>query len=377
MTAIDYARGQDWYVEAVKPHGGFCFIHENSIHAVWGHLRSGEIALRDLRVWLACHELKARRCKLEVGRKPRFTIEEIHGLVGGVGGQHIRHSLRTLERHGLIRFREDGLVTTPHGVIEDRGRPIPVPRTVIRMLSKSSGRAYIATVLGHLLRCLYYKNGVCRSGGWCKASWVAEIFNVAVRAVKNARTKLVKLGVFILLRADQLRLNRLGRPLVISMKWMRESAHRKSQSTTISAPPRDHKKLSTRVDHQKPAQVTGSAGARTRAKEPNLNDVTVEDLKDPWRLAALFKQARLRGWVQKSEADILAVFSAAAHAVRVGTCNQPGLFRWLVERRDWTSLSLKDEDRGRRLIRLFQEHMLSNLSSREPLRRFVTDAELC
>lgn len=373
MTAIEYARGQDWYVEAAKPHGGFCFIHENSIHAVWGYLRSGEIALRDLRVWLACHELNARRCTLEKGRKPRFTLEEIHGLVGGVGGQHIRHSLRALEKHGLVRFSEDELVTMPFEVTDNPGRPVPVPRTVIRMLSKSSGRAYIATVLGHLLRCLYYKNGVCRSGGWCKASWVAEVFDVAVRAVKDARSQLVELGVFRLLRADQLRLNRFGRPLVIFLGWMSESAHRSAQSTTDSAPLRDHKKLSTRVDHQKPVRAADTAGARTRANEPSLNDVTVEDLKDPWRLAVLFKQARLRGWVRRSESNILAVFSAAAHATRVGTCNQPGLFRWLVERCDWTSLSLEDEDHGRRLLRVFREQMSSKSPHREPVRSFATN----
>lgn len=370
MATIEYARGQDWYVEAAKPHGGFCFIHENSIHAVWGYLRSGEIALRDLRVWLACHELLARRCTIEEGRKPRFTIEEIHGLVGGVGGQHIRHSLRALEKHGLVRFSEDELVTMPFEVTDNPGRPVPVPRTVIRMLSKSSGRAYIATVLGHLLRCLYYKNGVCRSGGWCKASWVAEVFGVAVRAVKDARTRLVELGVFRLLRADQIRLNRFGRPLVICLRWLSESAHRSAQSTTDSAPLRDHKKLSTRVDHQKPAQATDAAGARTRANEPNLNDVTVEDLKDPWRVAALFKQARKRGWVRRCRADILAVYSAAVHSLRIGTLNPPGLFRSIVEHRAWMYLSNADDDRAQQMLR-----RLHNIDERQD--DTATDATSC
>ncbi len=354
MTTIDYARGQDWYVEAAKPHGGFCFIHENSIHTMWRYLRAGEIALRDLRVWLACHELRARRCTLEEGRKPRFTIEEVHSLVGGVGGQHIRQSLRALEKHGLVRFSEDELVTMPFEVTDNPGRPVPVPRTVIRMLSKSSGRAYIATVLGHLLRCLYYKNGVCRSGGWCKASWVAEVFGVAIRAVKDARNRLVELGIFRLFRADQLRLNRFGRPLVICLTWMSESAHRNAQSTTKSAPLRDHKKLSTRVDHQEPAHATDAAGARTRANEPNLNDVTVEDLKDPWRLAALFKQARLRGWVQRTQHDILNVFAAAQHALRVGVSNPCGLFVYIVHQGYWKVLSLVDEDEGRRAVALMR-----------------------
>ncbi len=352
METMEYARGRDWYIEATKPHGGFCFVHENSIHAVWGHLRSGDIALRDLRVWLACHELQARRCTLKRGRKPRFALDELHGLVGGVGGQHIRRSLRALEKLGLLRFREHELITMPFEVTDTPGRPVPVPRTVIRHLSKSRGRAYIATVLGHLVRCLYYKNGVCRSGGWCKASWVSEVFDVAVRAVKDARSRLVQIGVLRVLRADQLRLNRLGRPLVVCLSWMSESAPRTAQSTTKSAPPREHKKLSSRrVDHQKPAPASDSAGSRTRAKAPNLKDIMEADLKDPSRLASLLAQARQRGWVGSCEADSLGVFAAAAHARRVASHNQPGLFLWLVRERAWHVLSGYDDDVGRRMLR--------------------------
>jgi hypothetical protein len=351
MQLPEYARGSDWYVESRKPHGGFCFIHENSIHTTWSALQMGEIAMRDLRVWLACHELKARRCTLEEGRTPDYTTDELHGLVGGVGGQHIRTSLRSLERAGLLRFREDELHTVPHEVADDPGRPVPVPRPVLRMLSKCTGRAYTATVLGHLLRCLYYKRGVCRSGGWCKASWIADTFGVAVRAVKEARARLVALGLFRILNADQLRLNRFGRPLVVCLDWLSGSAPRSTPSTTKSAPPEEHKKLSyRRVDHQKPARVADPPGARIRARTPNLNDVTEADLKDPWRLAALFKQARLKGWVKKTESEVFTVFASAAHALRVGTRNRAGLFRWIIERRHWNVVSVKDEDCGRRML---------------------------
>lgn len=376
MQLPEYARGRDWYVESRKPHGGFCFIHENSIHTAWSALQSGEIAMRDLRVWLACHELKARRCTLEEGRTPNYTTDELHSLVGGVGGQHIRKSLRTLERAGMLRIRENELHTMPHEVADDPGRPVPVPRPVLRMLSKSTGRAYVATVLGHLLRCLYYKRGTCRSGGWCKASWIADTFGVAVRAVKEARARLVELGLFRVLNADQLRLNRFGRPLVVCLDWLSGSAPRSTQSTTKSAPPEKHKKLSyRRVDHQKPARAADPPGARTRAKAPNLSDVTEADLKDPWRLAALFKQARLRGWVKKTKAEILAVFAAAAHARRVAMRNCPGLFRWLIERREWSSLSLEDEDHGRRLLRSLREHLGTISPLQEPDRSHAASPE--
>lgn len=360
MTTVTYARGRDWHIEARKPRGGFCFIHEKSIHAVWSCLRSGDIELRDLRVWLASHELLARRCTLEAGRTPRYSIEELHGLVGGVGGEHVRRSVRRLEKHGLLQFNEDAIDTVPYERREHPGRPIPVPRPLLRLLAKSRGRAFIATVLGHLLRCVFYKNGVCRSGGWCKASWVAAVFGVALRTVKEARARLLKLGVLRSVAADQLRLNRLGSPQVVCLDWSNEPAPHHRQSTTESAPPEKHKELSSRrVDHQKPARSAVPAGARLRAKDPDLNNVTEADLKDPWRLAALFKQARLRGWVGKTEAEILALFAAAAHALRVGTQNPPGMFRWLIAERRWTTLAHIDEDHARMLLRELQHSRTS------------------
>ena len=353
MQTLDYARGQDWYIEARKPHGGFCFVNERSIHAAWSYLRSGDIQLRDFRVWLACHELIARRCETEAGRKPHFTHDELRLLVGTTAEQHVRSSLNRLETHGLVQFFEDEVRVIPHEVADDPGRPVPVPRPLLRLLARSSGRAFIATTLGHLLRCLFYKRGRCRSGGWCKASWVAEVFEVSLRAVREARARLLSLGVFRMLNADQLRLNRLGRPLVVCLLWAGESAPRRTESTTESAPPREHKKLSyRRVDHQEPARAAGPAGARLRAKDPDLDDVTEVDLKDPWRLAALFKQARLRGWVRKTEAEILAVFSAAAHACRVGA--RPGaLFRWMLIRASYSAITCGDEDRARQLLARF------------------------
>lgn len=347
METIEYARGREWHIESRKPRGGFCFVHENSIHAAWSCLQSGDIELRDLRVWLACHELVARRCTLKAGRTPRYTFEEIHVLVGGAGGEHVRQSVRRLERNGLLEFAEDTVITTPYETREHAGRLVPVPRPILRLLARSRGRAFIATVLGHLLRCVFYRNGVCRSGGWCKASWVSEAFGVAVRAVKEARARLIRLGLLQRVAADQLRLNRLGSPHVVSLDWASKPAPRQHRSTTESAPPKKHKELSSRrVDHQKPARLADPAGARTRAREPDLNNVTGVDLTDPWRLAALFKQARLRGWVQRTEADILSVFAAATHVLRVGTQNPPGLFRWIIERRRFDVIACSDEDKA-------------------------------
>src|SRR2546426_6271104 len=56
----------------------------------------------DFRVWFAAHEMVARRCKLEPDQVPDYTSKELHGLVGGVGGEHLRASLRRLHTLGLL-----------------------------------------------------------------------------------------------------------------------------------------------------------------------------------------------------------------------------------------------------------------------------------
>lgn len=349
-----YARGQSWYTETEKPHGGYCIVHAERLMDVWSMLQEGELQLRDVRVWLACHEMNARRCQLDRQRTPSFGLDELERLVGGTGGQHLRASLRRLERVRAVCFDEAAVDTSPGSA--PRGRLIPVPRPLLRMLAKARGRAFIATTLGHLLRCLYYKRGTCRSGGWCRASWVAETFGVGLRSVKEARASLVTLGVLETVDADQLRLNRLGLPVIINMAWHPESARRPRQSTTVSAPPREHKELSLqRVDHQKPARAAGPAGARKRGTEPDLNNIRTADLEDPWRLAALFKQARMGGLVKRTEADVLAFFTAAAHAIRVGI-NGGAIFHWQVTNRAWAMASHKDEDMARRQLRALGSH---------------------
>lgn len=219
MARIIEAKGQDWHIVTEKPAGGFCFIYEQVVFRAWLALQDGRIGLRDFRVWLACHELKARRCVAGGSRTPHYTFEELHRLVGGTGGEHVRRSVKTLVREHLITFTEKAIDLTPGLERGSRGRLIPMPRPLLRHLCRVKGRAYLATGLGHVLRCLFYRKGQCRSGGWCKSSWVAEKFGVALRAVKEARQKLVNLGVLVLAKADQLRLNRFGRPVLVSMDW--------------------------------------------------------------------------------------------------------------------------------------------------------------
>ncbi len=268
-----WASGRSWWVTAEKSQGGFVLVREDAIYRAWAALCDAKIELRDFRLWLASFEVLERRIGLRADRMPTYTEVEFRRLVGGVGREHFRTSVRRLERAGLGRWRENAidLPGSRSAKATGGGRFVPIPRPMLRYLARTSGRAFIATALGHVLRCLYFRGGRCISGGYCKSSWVADSFGVALRPVKEARAKLISMGFLVPLRADQLRLNRFGSPVLVNLAWAptSESAHRPAKRTSESAPPRTQESsfLRKRSDHQKPARARARLVSSTRKSE--------------------------------------------------------------------------------------------------------------
>ena len=167
-----WAKGRSWWVTAEKPQGGFVLIREDAIYTAWAALCEAKIQLRDFRIWLASFEVLERRIGLRSDRTPTFTEVEFRRLVGGVGREHFRTSVRRLERTGLGKWRDHAieLPGSRSAKGSGRGRLVPIPRPMIRCLARSAGRAFIATALGHIIRCLYFRDRKCVSGGYCKSS---------------------------------------------------------------------------------------------------------------------------------------------------------------------------------------------------------------
>lgn len=365
----------------VRVVGGYRLIRVVDLCRAWHSYRTGRIRLLDLRVWFACHELLARRCVLEDGRQARYSLAELHRLVGGVGGEHLRNSLKRLSRCELLRWSETALDCTPspaphHAGLEtmlllvgSHRRLVPVPRRVLRVLAAAGGRVLIATVLGHLCRCLYFRAGRCRPVGACKASWIAAVFGVDERNVKAARKRLVALGWLTALDCCQWYKNRFGPRVRVNLEWGREPGARagaRAPSTTSSPPPRalstsrtpppeSDKEPPPGYRNQKPA-CRGPAGDRGREAArgrgaPTLANVLAEDLSDTGRLLELFRQAVRAGLVRRSEHDRLQFVAAAEPASAAGVRNPAGLFVHLVRRRLWQYLTLADEEAARRRLK--------------------------
>jgi hypothetical protein len=254
MTTTPYLK-----LQAKKPRGGFVFLTVQQLCLLWWAYRARLIQLRDFRVWFAAQEMTARRCQIDAGQVPAYTPCELHRLVGGVGGEHLRASLRRLETTGLLTWSGTTLTfaTSPtdlrgvhnladfhtmYNAIPNHRRRVPVPRQAIRLIAGGCRATVIATMLGHLLRCLYYRDRRCISGGWCKASWIADVFRVDLRNVKAARKHLVSIGWIEILDTPPALCNRWGHYTRIHLSWSRATMEQAAQDdartpASVSPPP--------------------------------------------------------------------------------------------------------------------------------------------
>jgi hypothetical protein len=219
-----------------KPRGGYQLIPAALLGVAWWCYREKLIRLADLRVWFAAWEMRARRCRRPAPLPRRFAIDELRGL-NGLSHRRLAESLRRLEAAGLLAWSDSaiGFPASPEDVplpdraafgrfldrIPNHRRRLPVPRRILRLLAGGARPALIATILGHLLRCLYLKQGECSARGRVKASWIAEAFGVALRRVKEARRELIAMGWLIPLEAGQWALNRWGALIRINLEWSR------------------------------------------------------------------------------------------------------------------------------------------------------------
>src|SRR5947208_1743192 len=400
MTATPYPK-----LTAKKPHGGFRLLLVQQLCLVWWAYRSRLIQLMDLRVWFAAHEMVARRCQLAPDQVPDHTRTALHRLVRGVGAEHLPASLRRLEAVGLLTWSRTQLTfaTSPADLrrvhdladfhcmlhaIANAQRCVPVPRQIVRCIAGGCRATVIATQLGHMIRCLYYRDQRCISGGWCKASWIAEVFRMDLRNIKAARKHLVTIGWLRLCDTPQTLCNRWGTYALINLSWTRAALERAAEanldsSSSGSPPPPEffttglpplHKEYrqplqelqhqepalqadsptpSQPLEHTAPASSRPSSGVKKQDQEhrkqttiqpPTLRHIVPEDLQDTARLLNLFSQAQTQGLIGKSDSERLTFLALAEHAKVVGSQNSCGLFALLVQRQHWHFVTDSDED---------------------------------
>jgi hypothetical protein len=377
--------------------GGFVLVTVASLMGCWRACRSATLGIGDFRAWLACHELRARRCRAEEGRAVTYTFAELARLLG-VYEKRARASLNRLVAAGLLEW-SDGAIAFPLPTIEDpdlgdsigRGRgSVAIPRRMLRFLVAGARPALIATVLAILLRCLSRRKHGFDGRGRVKASWIARTFGIEPRRVKQARAQLVAIGWILPEDDEQWALNRWGRPYRIDLAWGPPASPQAGPPLAPPpphpgpqlAPPDLHQNLSQRENKkdQEPARGPsgfsnkGSGDGDKKLPSPSLTDVRIEDLKDTARLLELHRQAIDRQLVGASEADRLKFVAAAEHALAIGQGNPPGLFAYLVRGACWRYITQGDEDRANARIKAYlRGPMPPSLATMGPIRPALSE----
>lgn len=376
--------------------GGYRRIDVRQLLSVWHAYRTEKrIRFVDFRAYLALHEIAERRQaagRRGSARRPARRsangfrtkiVAECAGLLRVRDSRVAAGALGRLARAGLIsvtdrgiRFCGDGLSPQSEGSIAaPRGRNVPrrtvvIPRRILRHLAAGAAVVEAATILGHLLRCVFYHRGIgWRTVGSCSTRYVAEIFAVDGRSVKRARRTLIEAGWLMVQAADHWHVQVHGsRMRVVLGWWPRDAAddqpHDALRMSPVKAPhalplspPESNRTLPLELKNHTlaPKRRSGACGRRGQYDQPRLADVQPVDLVDPHRLRRLCDEAVERGWIRDSEHERLRVCSAAVHARRVGRSNPCGLFVAVLRRGLWTYLSNDDDDAGRGLLRALTE----------------------
>lgn len=400
---------------------------------VWWLHREGRLSRLALRVWFACHEMAERRAFLGAKAVRAYGLPELRRLVGGGGSgtgggaeaessggggyADLSRALRELAREGVLQLDEGAIrfacpvegafaVRPPSfeamlADIANHRRYIPVPRRLLRALAGGFSRAVTATILAHLMRCLYWQrsHGACRIDGRCKASWIVRVFGVSERAVVDARQRLVALGWLSMLPVDQWALNKWGARAVVNLGWCRdlpregvpapdthppaaavgearapESAPPNRGIAARSAPPctkQDSSPQTEKRNNRTPARRGGPAVVSLKEPDgeesgppPKLTDLAASDLSRTARLLQLHEQAVRQGSSQAGEWGRLQFVSLAERALARGQ-DPVRLFRWLLKHQRFDFITQADEDQAQ--LRL-KRHFYGDVPPKERLR---------
>lgn len=383
--------------------GGYLALTVPQLLLPWFLYSKGALQLLHVRVWFALAEMRERRKFTGEDRQADYGIAELLRLLGGNGVSRARAAVKRLHALGLVTWSKDSLelAVSPDQVrsdlggfwellssIENNRRKVPVPRRIARFLAGGASRAEAATVVGHLLRCCYLRGGEVAPVGNCTAAFVEEVFGVHATRVKQARARLVRLGLLIAHDQPQWHRNRYGSRIEVNLSWSREASvatpvgeggvpgtsvgtearppavgfHNSSatpKEENRSLPPEGTKNQNP--GGETPESPTGSSKkskekpeASTEAKAPSLVHVELDDLKNTERLLKLHRQATVQHLVPAGERGELEFVALAEHARAYATSNAAGMFAWLVrnyERAAKRFVTQDDEESARLRLR--------------------------
>lgn len=355
--------------------GGSCPILPVHLCTVWAAQDEKAISFNAFKVWFAAQEVKFWRSKDRPGQSYRyqpiaFRPEDMGRILDGMGERAQRKAFAELENAHLLSLSDAGIAfiedidhlnlcaAVKHRALsmfdqlhpDTRDNPIAFPRRCLVMmagLGKQIVRA--ATLLGLLMRTMLHKRSSLYGGyrGCTKASWIAQVFGVAVRGVKGERQKLVEDGWFVQDKPTPVHIQkRYG-------LWLRLNL----QAPPSTEPPPHLQPVCPELaplSHPNPLQLApllnlplpshegisnnqnlkeSNPGVQNNPNKPVWYHIISDDLTQSDRRHQLFQAAAEHGVLGNSEPDRLTFYAAIAKTLRLKTMisNLGGFLRKLVE----------------------------------------------
>ncbi len=363
-----------------KPWGGFVPIALGDIAEVWSAYTHGDLSLYALRGYFAMREMHgwraAVKCRSGSVREVRGSItkKEVIETLGGVRRGQARKILAELREANLVSVSKSGIllgegqgraVQVLEAIADGNGRDtkalVPIPRTILRRLATARSKAEVATVLGIAIRCLFLRKRDqqirCVFGGACSAPWIASVFGVHVRRVREQRRRLIDIG-WLREASNQAPWHerRYGRWFIADPEFGRPRLvkQREAKCTKVAGEGDRKCAVSAGAIRQSSSLREGSNSNPSEAVDSKSNrrfgNITRGDLSDTERTLKMHHRAVRLGLWGSCEADVASFVALAIHSVRHARVNAPGMFyRMLVDRKTgW--LSEKDSDEAYRLI---------------------------
>ncbi len=399
----------------MQPKSGYKTITPIELCNVLYLLDEEKLSKRALQVYFACFSLVAIReaAKRSLSKNPKkgvfvpsYRLKELSRATM-LSESAIKKELKTLESLELLRFTESEIKIskTPITGSEEllltlscsrsSKRPIPIPRSMLRFLSKCEKISTVKTLLAYLLRGLSLsRTGEITAKGSVKSSWIAETMNLSLRSVKSARKELIELGIITAdTNSHQCKLNRTGAYFTINLEWvekkeeiiigqnMPEISNYQSKKTDKAvdnlpvkqsefaplepqkcpnfAPPYKDKKTLNRSKYQgTQSGASNTSGVFTKQageeKPATIKNIIFDDFKSFFRTEELYTQAVKAGWIADSENNFLNWVAAAVRAKTLTKGDPVRVFVGIVRKKLFTHITLAEEERARAAIKKFR-----------------------
>lgn len=308
-----------------------------------------------------------------------ITLDKLMGQTG-LSDYTAHEAMRELRAAELMTLAEGHLTFNP-GVIPAAEpylpdlktrpeRPVPIPKAILKRLTREGKGSHCIVALVHLLRCLFIDQGDINNEGFVSNELITRLTGLCERTIRRVRNWMKEIGLLVEKNINARVKDVYGRLFTVNLNDQMASTIPSSELSKIadlsvlppSCPIHINNKNQCPTQHRVSTPLlSGVFSKRDRIlpepKEmlphsPLLKDIQAIDLQDMSRLEALYRQAVEQKWLPDSEASIQNFVGAATRAMQV-TGNAVKIFVGIVKRGLWGYITLAQEDESREALKRY------------------------